>query len=118
MPDTPRFDSIGICIQLVCRRGRTCLVGEKATWGEDGKQVTDTLIDEAGFQEALPPAREFCRRFESEMGSTRCDEILESNLGRSFDLSRQAGFADKTAGDLAEDLGRPSIAELLRGGRG
>ena len=28
------------------------------------------------------------------------------------------GFADKTAGDLAEDLGRTSIAELLRGGRG
>jgi hypothetical protein len=33
------------------RRGRICLVGEKATWGEDGKkQVTETLIDEPGFQ--------------------------------------------------------------------
>lgn len=32
------------------KRGRMCLVGEKAVWGEDGKkEVTDTLIDEAGF---------------------------------------------------------------------
>ena len=31
-------------------RGRICLVGEKATWGEDGKNVTGTLIDEAGYQ--------------------------------------------------------------------
>ena len=30
-------------------RGRMCLVGEKATWGDDGKQVTDKLIDAAGF---------------------------------------------------------------------
>jgi hypothetical protein len=31
-------------------RGRMCLVGEKATWGKDGKKVTDTLIDAAGFE--------------------------------------------------------------------
>ncbi len=54
----------------------------------------DSLDDQAGFQRALPPAREFCRRFESEMGSTRCSKILEARLGRSFDLSRQADFAD------------------------
>jgi hypothetical protein len=33
------------------RRGRMCLVGEKAIWGEDGKKrVTETLIDEQEFQ--------------------------------------------------------------------
>jgi len=32
------------------KRGRVCLVGEKATWGEDGKkQVTGTLIDADEF---------------------------------------------------------------------
>ena len=31
-------------------RGRTCLVGEKAVWTDKGKQVTETLIDEAGFE--------------------------------------------------------------------
>ncbi len=33
------------------KRGRTCLVGEKAVWEEDGKKVTGTLIDAAGYKE-------------------------------------------------------------------
>ncbi len=34
------------------KRGRICLVGEKAVWGADGqKTVTGTLIDQAGFLE-------------------------------------------------------------------
>jgi hypothetical protein len=34
------------------KRGRMCLVGEKATWGEDGKkEVTGTLIDAPGYRE-------------------------------------------------------------------
>jgi hypothetical protein len=33
------------------KRGRMCLVGEKATWGKDGKKsVTETLIDQQEFQ--------------------------------------------------------------------
>jgi len=52
----------------------------------------DQLGDQAGFINALPPARDFCRRFETEIGSTRCAEILQSRLGRAFDLSRQADF--------------------------
>ena len=33
------------------KRGRMCLVGEKAVWGEDGKkQVTGTLIDAEGYK--------------------------------------------------------------------
>jgi hypothetical protein len=35
------------------RRGRMCLVGEKATWDQDGKKVTGTLLD----------ASEFCKLF-------------------------------------------------------
>ena len=31
------------------KRGRTCMVGEKATWGADGKKITETLIDAEGF---------------------------------------------------------------------
>ncbi|MFP6695221.1 MAG: DUF1080 domain-containing protein [Pirellulales bacterium] len=31
-------------------RGRTCMVGEKAVWGSDGKKVTETLIDAEGFR--------------------------------------------------------------------
>ena len=32
------------------RRGRTCMVGEKAVWGKDGKKITETLIDAEGFK--------------------------------------------------------------------
>ncbi len=32
-------------------RGRMCLVGEKATWGEDGKKtISETLIDQEGYE--------------------------------------------------------------------
>jgi hypothetical protein len=33
------------------RRGRTCLVGEQAEWGKEGKKVTGTLIDQDGYAE-------------------------------------------------------------------
>ncbi|WP_442509540.1 3-keto-disaccharide hydrolase [Novipirellula sp. SH528] len=36
------------------KRGRICLVGEKAVWTKDGKKVIDnTLIDQAGFKELM-----------------------------------------------------------------
>ena len=33
------------------KRGRMCMVGEKATWGEEGKRLQETFLDEAQFQE-------------------------------------------------------------------
>lgn len=33
------------------RRGRICLVGEKATWGKSGKKVTGNLINAAEFKQ-------------------------------------------------------------------
>ena len=34
------------------RRGRMCMVGEKAIWGEDGqKKIVETLMDAQGFQQ-------------------------------------------------------------------
>lgn len=32
------------------KRGRICLVGEKATWGEDGKKVAGSLIDAESYE--------------------------------------------------------------------
>lgn len=32
------------------KRGRVCLVGEKATWADGKKQVQETLIDQAAFE--------------------------------------------------------------------
>ena len=33
------------------KRGRICLVGEKASWETDGKKVTEALIDQDGWKE-------------------------------------------------------------------
>jgi C_GCAxxG_C_C family probable redox protein len=95
----------------IALRGETCgaLTGPLMALGLAFGR--DKLEDQAGFTNALPPARDFCRRFEAEIGSTRCDEILESWLGRSFDLSRQAGFAD-----YRECGGLENCTEVIRTG--
>jgi C_GCAxxG_C_C family probable redox protein len=76
----------------IALRGETCgaLIGPLMAIGLAFGR--DQLEDQAGFINALPPAREFCRRFETEIGNTHCAEILQSRLGRTFDLSRQADF--------------------------
>lgn len=35
------------------KRGRMCLVGEKATWENDKKNVTGALLDQAGYDKAM-----------------------------------------------------------------
>ena len=35
------------------KRGRMCLVGEKATWEDGKKNVTGTLLDQAGYDKAM-----------------------------------------------------------------
>jgi C_GCAxxG_C_C family probable redox protein len=52
----------------------------------------DDLGDTSGFFSSLPPAREFCRRFETQVGSTNCQDILETELGQPFDLSKRAEY--------------------------
>ena len=47
----------------------------------------ENLHDFQSFQKSLPPARQFCRRFEKEVGSTMCGDIIESDLGRRYDLA-------------------------------
>lgn len=47
----------------------------------------DDLDDWKGYLASLPPARRFCRRFEEANGSTACSTILETKMGRSYDLA-------------------------------
>ena len=50
----------------------------------------ERLDDWAGYTGSLPPVRRFCRRFEKELGSTMCGDILESEFGRRFNLADPA----------------------------
>jgi C_GCAxxG_C_C family probable redox protein len=47
----------------------------------------EDLEDWRGYLASLPSARRFCRRFEEAHGSTMCRHILETKLGRQFDLA-------------------------------
>ncbi len=47
----------------------------------------DNLDDWKGYLASLPPARRFCRRFEEQNRSTACSAILETRLGRGFNLA-------------------------------
>lgn len=47
----------------------------------------EDLDDWSGYLASLPPARRFSRRFEEQNGSTDCEVILESRLGRGFNLA-------------------------------
>ena len=47
----------------------------------------DNLDDWEGYISSLPPSRRFCRRFEEAQGSTACASLLETKLGRRFNLA-------------------------------
>lgn len=49
----------------------------------------DDLDDWKGYLTSLPPSRRFCRRFEEMNGNTACSAILETKLGRSYDLANR-----------------------------
>jgi len=49
----------------------------------------DNLDDWKGYLASLPPSRRFCRRFEEEYGSTACADLLETKLGRRYDLANR-----------------------------
>jgi len=71
----------------------------------------DDLEDTSGFFNSLPPAREFCRRFEQQVGSTNCHDILESDLGEAFDLSKLVEFQK-----YQECGGIESCSQVIRNG--
>lgn len=78
----------------IALRGETCgaVSGSLMALGlEFGR---DRLDDLEGFQRSLPPARSFCRLFESQHGSLQCGDILDNNLGRRFDLARKDDYLD------------------------
>lgn len=47
----------------------------------------DRLDDWKGYLASLPPSRNFCRRFEEAHGNTSCGDLLETKLGRRFNLA-------------------------------
>ncbi len=77
----------------IAERGETCgavtgcLLALGLVYGRD------RLEDWAGWRACLVPARAFCQRFESEMGSTMCGDIVEKLFGQRYNLADPADLA-------------------------
>jgi C_GCAxxG_C_C family probable redox protein len=71
----------------IALRGETCgaVIGSLMAIGL--VYGRDDLEDWHGYIGSLPPARRFTRRFEEANGGTDCEPILESKLGRKFNLA-------------------------------
>jgi C_GCAxxG_C_C family probable redox protein len=73
----------------IALRGETCgaVTGSLMALGLIYGRDREKLNDFRSYQRSLPPARRFCRRFEEEVGSTTCDDIVEAKFGKSYDLA-------------------------------
>lgn len=76
------FPGIGLRGET-CGAVTGCLMALGLVYGRDN------LDDWKGYLASLPPSRRFCRRFEEENSSTTCAAILETKLGRNYDLANR-----------------------------
>jgi C_GCAxxG_C_C family probable redox protein len=74
----------------IALRGETCgavvgcLMALSLVYGRE------RLDDWDGYIRSLRPGRKFCRKFEKELGSTMCGDILESIFGKRYNLADPA----------------------------
>jgi C_GCAxxG_C_C family probable redox protein len=71
----------------IAERGETCgaVIGSLMALGlVFGREHIE---DAATWQASLVPARTFCTRFEKELGSTQCGDLLEKHFGKRYNLA-------------------------------
>jgi C_GCAxxG_C_C family probable redox protein len=59
----------------------------------------DELDDWAGYLSSLRPSRRFCREFDKEHGGTNCGDVLETHLGRRYNLADRTESSEYLAAD-------------------
>lgn len=73
----------------IALRGETCgaVTGSLMALGLLHGRDKENLNDWQAYLDSLPPSRRFCRKFEQELGSTMCVDIITNQFGRRFDLA-------------------------------
>ena len=73
----------------IALRGETCgaVTGSLMALGLIYGRDRENLGNWEAYIRSLPPTRRFCRRFEGEVGSTMCGDIVEAEFGQRFDLA-------------------------------
>lgn len=74
----------------IALRGETCGAAVGSLMAIGLVYGRDDLDDWHAYLASLPPARRFSRRFVERNGSTACESILETKLGRRFNLADAA----------------------------
>lgn len=71
----------------IALRGETCGAVIGCLMAIGSVYGREDLGDWKGYLASLPPSRSFCLRFEQQHGSTACADLLESKLGKRYDLA-------------------------------
>ena len=73
----------------IALRGETCgaVIGSLMALGLVYGRGREHLDNFRSYQKSLPPARRFCRKFEEQVGSTMCGDIIEAEFGERYDLA-------------------------------
>ncbi len=95
----------------VALRGETCGVVTGCMMALGLVFGRDQIDDWAGFRTCLRRVRKFAFRFEDAVGSMNCIEILESQLGRPFNLADPLEALEYVAAG-----GRESCAQVVSTG--
>lgn len=73
----------------IAERGDTCGAVTGALLALGLVYGKNNISDWQGYRESLKPANEFCDRFEQELGSLMCRNIVKSEFGMELDLRKE-----------------------------
>ena len=73
----------------IAERGETCGAVSGALLALGMVFGKNSITDWQGYRDSLKPANEFCDRFEKELGSLRCRNIVDSEFGMKLDLRKE-----------------------------
>ncbi len=73
----------------IAERGETCGAVTGALLALGLVFGKNNISDWQGYRDSLKPANEFCDRFEQELGSLMCRNIVKSEFGMELDLRKQ-----------------------------
>ena len=73
----------------IAERGETCGAVTGALLALGLVYGRNNISDWQGYRDSLKPANEFCDRFEQELGSLMCRNIVKSEFGMELDLRKK-----------------------------
>ena len=90
----------------IAERGETCGAVTGALLALGLVYGRNNISDWQGYRDSLKPANEFCDRFEQELGSLMCRNIVKSEFGMELDLREKEDLEKFQAADPTNKCSR------------